>query len=111
MKRFATLSLMLAAALSSGCSDNTTTKGPPEAAMELLAPGSVVCPDDIANRKPHPETLYRNCRDLACAPHEAIYVGDHLRDIEAGPDGNLYLLLEHSAGSQIVRIVPAGEPL
>ena len=27
-------------------------------------PGSVVCPDDITNRKPHPESLYRNCHDL-----------------------------------------------
>ena len=29
------------------------------------------------------------------------------RDIEQGPDGKLYLLLENKAGSQIVRIVPA----
>ena len=55
-------------------------------------PASVVCPDDIANRKPHPETLYRNCRDLACAPHEAIYIGDHLRDIEAGRSAGMYTI-------------------
>jgi phosphoglycolate phosphatase len=55
-------------------------------------PASVVCPDDIANRKPHPETLYRNCRDLDCAPHEAIYVGDHLRDIEAGRGAGMYTI-------------------
>ena len=55
-------------------------------------PASVVCPDDIANRKPHPETLYRNCRDLDCAPHEAIYVGDHLRDIEAGRSAGMYTI-------------------
>ena len=52
----------------------------------------MVCPDDIANRKPHPETLYRNCRDLDCAPHEAIYVGDHLRDIEAGRSAGMYTI-------------------
>jgi phosphoglycolate phosphatase len=46
--------------------------------------GSLVCPDDVKERKPHPESLYRNCRELNCAPHEAIYIGDHLRDIEAG---------------------------
>ena len=30
------------------------------------------------------------------------------RDIEVGPSGELVLLLEHSAGSQIVRLQPAG---
>jgi N-acetyl-D-muramate 6-phosphate phosphatase len=55
-------------------------------------PGSVVCPDDIVNRKPHPESLYRNCHDLHCAPHEAIYVGDHLRDIEAGRRAGMYTI-------------------
>ena len=30
-----------------------------------------------------------------------------IRDIETGPDGNIYLLLEHAAGGQIVRLVPA----
>ncbi len=46
--------------------------------------GSLVCPDDVKERKPHPESLYLNCRQLDCAPHEAIYIGDHRRDIEAG---------------------------
>jgi len=55
-------------------------------------PGSVVCPDDIGNRKPHPESLYRNCLDLHCAPHEAIYVGDHVRDIEAGRRAGMYTI-------------------
>jgi len=55
-------------------------------------PGSVVCPDDVTDRKPHPESLYRNCRDLNCSPHEAIYVGDHLRDIEAGRRAGMYTI-------------------
>ena len=29
-----------------------------------------------------------------------------IRDIEMGPDGFVYLLLENKAGSQIVRLVP-----
>ena len=29
-----------------------------------------------------------------------------IRDIESGPDGNIYLLLEHDSGSQIVRMRP-----
>ena len=53
-------------------------------------PGSVVCPEDVRQRKPHPESLYRNCRDLGCAPHQAVYVGDHLRDIQAGRRAGMY---------------------
>jgi 2-phosphoglycolate phosphatase len=56
------------------------------------APGSVVCPDDVSQRKPHPESLYLNCKHLACAPHEAIYVGDHLRDIQAGRGAGMYTI-------------------
>jgi len=56
------------------------------------APGSVVCPDDVAQRKPHPESLLRNCRELGCSPDQAIYVGDHLRDIEAGQRAGMYTI-------------------
>ena len=55
-------------------------------------PGSVVCPDDVTERKPHPESLYRNCSELGCGPHQAIYVGDHLRDIEAGRRAGMYTI-------------------
>jgi phosphoglycolate phosphatase len=48
--------------------------------------------EDVGNRKPHPESLYRNCRDLQCAPHEAIYIGDHLRDIEAGRRAGMFTI-------------------
>jgi phosphoglycolate phosphatase len=56
------------------------------------APRSMVCPDDVKERKPHPESLYLNCRELDCAPHNAIYVGDHLRDIEAGRRAGMYTI-------------------
>jgi len=55
-------------------------------------PASVVCPDDVGERKPHPESLYRNCLELGCAPHEAIYIGDHARDIEAGRRAGMYTI-------------------
>lgn len=55
-------------------------------------PGSVVCPDDVTERKPHPESLLRNCRELGCNPAEAIYIGDHLRDIEAGRRAGMYTI-------------------
>lgn len=55
-------------------------------------PRSVVCPDDVTHRKPHPESLYLNCRELNCAPHEAIYIGDHTRDIQAGRRAGIYTI-------------------
>ena len=55
-------------------------------------PGSVVCPEDVTMRKPHPESLFRNCRELRCAPHEAIYIGDHQRDIDAGRSAGMYTI-------------------
>jgi len=64
--------------------------------LERLAmrpePGSVVCPDDVRERKPHPESLYRNCRELGCGPHQAVYIGDHQRDIEAGRRAGMYTI-------------------
>ncbi|MEP5766328.1 MAG: HAD-IA family hydrolase [Halieaceae bacterium] len=48
------------------------------------APASVVCPDHVAQPKPHPEPLLLNCTQLACDARQAIYIGDHRRDIEAG---------------------------
>jgi phosphoglycolate phosphatase len=55
-------------------------------------PASVVCPDDVIERKPHPESLLRNCRELGCTPDQAIYIGDHLRDIEAGRRAGMYTI-------------------
>lgn len=55
-------------------------------------PASVVCPEDIGERKPHPESLYRNCLDIDCAPCDAIYIGDHTRDIEAGRRAGMYTI-------------------
>ncbi|MFA5495198.1 MAG: HAD-IA family hydrolase [Porticoccaceae bacterium] len=48
------------------------------------APGSVVCPDHVSRTKPDPEPILLACRQLQVDPEQAIYIGDHLRDIEAG---------------------------
>ncbi len=45
---------------------------------------SLVCPDDVTHRKPHPEALLLACEQMAVEPTKCIYVGDHKRDIEAG---------------------------
>jgi len=82
-----------------GMSWGISTNKPSEYTLPLLqkmnivpAPGSIVCPDDVKDRKPHPESLYRNCKELGCAPHEAIYIGDHRRDIEAGKRAGMFTI-------------------
>lgn len=45
---------------------------------------ALVCPDHLARRKPDPEGLLLACRQLGLEPSQAIYAGDHRRDIEAG---------------------------
>lgn len=44
----------------------------------------LVCPDDVTNTKPDPEPMYLACDQLGITPKDAIYVGDHIRDIQAG---------------------------
>lgn len=48
------------------------------------AAGVLVCPEHVRRTKPDPEPLLLACERIGCAPSDAIYVGDHLRDIEAG---------------------------
>ncbi|WP_346836746.1 HAD-IA family hydrolase [Microbulbifer sp. SAOS-129_SWC] len=55
----------------------------------LPAPGAVVCPDHVTNRKPDPEPVLLACQQIGCRPEEAIYVGDHERDIRAGRNAGM----------------------
>lgn len=50
---------------------------------------SLVCPDDVQNRKPHPEPLFKACKEMQVTPQQCIYVGDHVRDIESGKAANM----------------------
>lgn len=50
---------------------------------------AVVCPDHVAQRKPHPEALFLACRQIGAEPTRAVYVGDHERDIEAGRNAGM----------------------
>jgi len=56
------------------------------------APASIVCADHVSQPKPHPEPLLLSCRQLQCEPSQAIYIGDHLRDIEAGREAGMYTI-------------------
>ena len=49
-------------------------------------PTSVICPDDVTHRKPHPESLLLASQHFACEPNQLIFVGDHKRDIDCGRD-------------------------
>ena len=55
-------------------------------------PASVICADQVSRGKPDPECLLRNCEDLQCSPSQAIYIGDHARDIEAGRRAGMFTI-------------------
>lgn len=45
---------------------------------------SLVCPDQVSHGKPHPEPLLKACAEMGVDPTRSVFVGDHLRDIQAG---------------------------
>ena len=45
---------------------------------------TVICPDHVALPKPDPEAMYLACSQINIAPDKCLYVGDHVRDIDAG---------------------------
>jgi len=44
----------------------------------------LVCPDDVKNTKPNPEPLFLAADKLQVKANDCWYVGDHIRDIDAG---------------------------
>jgi len=52
-------------------------------------PAVLICPDDVVHTKPHPEPLYLAAKKVGARPVNAVYVGDHLRDIEAGRNAGM----------------------
>ena len=50
--------------------------------MESAA--TVICPDHVTQPKPHPEAILLACSEISLASDDCLYVGDHVRDIEAG---------------------------
>lgn len=43
-----------------------------------------ICPDMVTHSKPHPEPMLKAAEAIGVSAEKCIYVGDHLRDIEAG---------------------------
>ncbi len=48
--------------------------------------------DTTPHRKPHPAPLQHALKELGLAPHEAVYVGDDLRDVQAAHAAGLAAL-------------------
>jgi len=53
---------------------------------------TVVCGDTTAHAKPHPEPLLHAARSAGYTPQQCLYVGDDLRDVQAG----------HAAGMPVI---------
>jgi phosphoglycolate phosphatase len=51
--------------------------------------GTLVCPDDVRQTKPHAEPMLLACKQIACKPGNTVYIGDHRRDIEAGSNAGM----------------------
>lgn len=56
----------------------------------------LVCPDDVSRTKPDPEPMYVALEKLAIprgAAQSVLYIGDHIRDIEAGKAAGMTTIL------------------
>lgn len=49
-----------------------------------LKAATLVCGDTTARAKPHPDPLLEAARRIGVAPERCVYVGDDLRDVQAG---------------------------
>ena len=45
---------------------------------------TLVCQDHISKIKPDPEGILKGCENLGISPSDCIYIGDHIKDLEAG---------------------------
>jgi len=49
----------------------------------------IISGDTTENRKPHPEPMYLACKHANSQPQNCIYIGDALRDIQAGANAGM----------------------
>jgi len=54
--------------------------------------GCLVTPCDVAEAKPHPESILLSCTRLDARPENTVYIGDHKRDIDAGRAAGCYTI-------------------
>lgn len=72
------------------------TNKPEPYAVPLMArfnfasdPVCLICPENVSKRKPDPEPLDLACRQANCENGRAIFIGDHLRDIQCGQSARM----------------------
>ena len=54
--------------------------------------GAVITPDHVAQPKPDPEAILLAGKHLGASPKHSLFIGDHLRDIEAGKSAGCYTI-------------------
>ncbi len=52
-------------------------------------PSCLICPEHVKIKKPDPEALALACEQTGCNVENAIYIGDHIRDIQCGQNANM----------------------
>lgn len=53
--------------------------------LDLVSrPKVVICPDHVKLTKPNPEPIILACNKLGIKPENTVFIGDHIRDIQAG---------------------------
>ena len=61
--------------------------------LPILAHCSVlVCPDDVERTKPFPDPLLLAAETIKIDPQDCWYLGDHIRDIDAGRAANMFTI-------------------
>jgi len=53
---------------------------------------TVVCPDDVERTKPYPDPLFLAADQINIEAKSCWYLGDHIRDIEAGKAANMFTI-------------------
>jgi len=59
---------------------------------------AIIGGDDVENSKPAPDMVLEACKQTACAPNEAVVVGDSLNDITMGTDAKVKKCIGVSTG-------------
>ncbi len=50
---------------------------------------SLICPEHVSNRKPHPEPILLACMQLQASTERTVYIGDHVRDMQAAKNADV----------------------
>ena len=61
----------------------------------LAGSATLVCGDTTPHAKPHPAPLLEAARRMAVAPADCVYVGDDLRDVQAGRAAGMRTAVAH----------------